>query len=137
MKVASTIARYLLGLIFLIFGLNGFLNFIPMPPPTGLAAQFVGALFVSHYTVVVFLCQLIPAILLLINRYTPLALAILGPVIVNIFCFHAFLAPRSAVSGHRGHSLDFDVLERSFRVCGLVPRARTGEPVSLEYCHLE
>ncbi|MGC2656338.1 MAG: hypothetical protein WA324_00060 [Bryobacteraceae bacterium] len=93
MKVASTIARYLLGLIFLIFGLNGFLNFIPMPPPTGLAAQFVGALFVSHYTVVVFLCQLIPAILLLINRYTPLALAILGPVIVNIFCFHAFLAP--------------------------------------------
>jgi putative oxidoreductase len=93
MKVASTIARYLLGLIFLIFGLNGFLNFIPMPPPTGLAAQFLGALSVSHYTVVVFLCQLIPAILLLINRYTPLALAILGPVIVNIFCFHAFLAP--------------------------------------------
>ena len=47
MKIASTIARYLLGLIFLTFGLNGFLHFIPMPPPTGVAAQFFGALFVS------------------------------------------------------------------------------------------
>jgi hypothetical protein len=49
MKIASTIARYLLGFIFLTFGLNGFLHFIPMPPPTGVAAQFFGALFVSRF----------------------------------------------------------------------------------------
>ena len=93
MKIASTTARYLLGFIFLVFGLNGFLHFIPMPPPAGIAGQFLGALFVSHFLVVVFLLQLIPAILLLINRYVPLALVLLGPVIVNIVLFHAFMAP--------------------------------------------
>jgi putative oxidoreductase len=92
-KIASTIARYLLGLIFLVFGLNGFLQFIHMPPPTGVAAQFVGALFVSHFLAVVFLLEVIPAVLLLVNRYVPLALILLGPVIVNIFLFHCFMAP--------------------------------------------
>jgi putative oxidoreductase len=93
MRIASLIARYLLGLIFLVFGLNGFLHFLPSPPPPGIAGQFVGALFVSHFLVVVFLLELIPAILLLINRYVPLALVLLGPVIVNIFLFHALMAP--------------------------------------------
>jgi uncharacterized membrane protein YphA (DoxX/SURF4 family) len=93
MKIAALIARYLLGLIFLVFGANGFLHFIPMPPPAGLAGQYMGALFVSHFLVVVFLLELIPAILLLVGRYVPLALVLLGPVIVNIFLFHAFLAP--------------------------------------------
>jgi putative oxidoreductase len=93
MKIASTIARYLLGFIFFVFGLNGFLHFIPMPPPDGTAGQFMGALFVSHFLVVVFLLELVPAILLLIDRYVPLALVLLGPVIVNIFLFHAFMAP--------------------------------------------
>jgi putative oxidoreductase len=93
MKIASTIARYLLGLIFFVFGLNGFLQFLHMPPPTGLAAQFVGAMFVSHFLVIVFLLELIPAILLLINRYVPLALVLLGPIVVNIVLFHAFMAP--------------------------------------------
>jgi uncharacterized membrane protein YphA (DoxX/SURF4 family) len=93
MKIASLIARYLLGLIFFVFGLNGFLHFLPAPPPPGVAGQFVGALFVSHFLVVVFLLELIPAILLLLNRYVPLALVLLSPVIVNIFLFHAFMAP--------------------------------------------
>jgi putative oxidoreductase len=93
MKIASTIARYLLGLIFLIFGLNGFLHFIPQPPPSGVPGQFLGAMFVSNYLVAVFLCQLIPAILLLAGRYVPLALIILGPIIVNIFLFHALMVP--------------------------------------------
>jgi putative oxidoreductase len=93
MKIASTIARYLLGFIFLTFGLNGFLHFIPMPPPTGVAAQFFGALFVSRFYVVIFLLQIVPAVLLLANRYVPLALTILGAVIVNILCFHIFMAP--------------------------------------------
>jgi putative oxidoreductase len=93
MKIASIIARYLLGLIFLVFGLNGFLHFIPMPPPKGLAAQFGGAIFVSHYWVVIFGVQVIGAVLLLVNRFVPLALVLLGPVIVNIFFFHALMAP--------------------------------------------
>ena len=93
MKIASTIARYLLGFIFLTFGLNGFLHFIPMPPPTGVAAQFFGALVASRFYVVIFLFQIVPALLLLANRYVPLALTILGAVIVNILCFHIFMAP--------------------------------------------
>ena len=93
MKIASLIARYLLGLIFVVFGANGFLHFIPMPPPPGVAGQFMGALFVSHVLVVIFLLQLAGGILLLAGRYVPLALVLLGPVIVNIVLFHAFMAP--------------------------------------------
>jgi putative oxidoreductase len=93
MKIASRIARYLLGLIFLVFGLNGFFNFLHMPGPTGVAAQFFGAIFVSHFYVVIFLLQIVPALLLLANRYVPLALAILGPIIFNIVCIHVFMAP--------------------------------------------
>jgi putative oxidoreductase len=94
MKLISTIARYLLGLIFLVFGLNGFFHFIPQPPPPpGPAGMFLGALFVSHYLVPIFLLQLIPAVLLLAGRYVPLALTLLAPVIVNILLFHALMAP--------------------------------------------
>jgi hypothetical protein len=93
MRTASTIARYLAGAIFLVFGLNGFLHFIPFPPPNGVAGQFMGALFVSHYLTVIFGVQVIGAVLLLANRYVPMALAVLAPVIVNILCFHALMAP--------------------------------------------
>lgn len=93
MRIASTIARYLEGVIFLVFGLNGFLHFIPLPPPTGVAAQFMGALFVSHYLMIIFGFQVIAGVLLLANRYVPLALAVLASVIVNILSFHALMAP--------------------------------------------
>jgi len=93
MKITYVIARLPLGFIFLLFGLNGFLNFLHMPPPSGVAAQFLGALFVSKFLLVVFLLQLIPAVLLLINRYVPLALTLLAPVIVNILLFHILMAP--------------------------------------------
>jgi hypothetical protein len=93
MKIASTIARYLLGLIFFVFGLNGFLHFIPGTPPPGPAADFFKAVIATHYWVVVFAAQTIGGALLLVNRYVPLALCILGPVIVNIFFFHVFMAP--------------------------------------------
>lgn len=93
MKTVSLLARLLLGLIFLVFGLNGFLNFIPMPPPTGVAGQYMGALFVTHYLVAVFLLQLTGGALLLANRFVPLALVLLGPVVVNILLFHALMAP--------------------------------------------
>jgi len=93
MKITAVIARFLLGLIFLVFGLNGFLHFIPSPPLSGVAGQFVGALFVSNYLVVVFLLQIVSAILLLINRYVPLALTVLAPIIVNILLIHTLMAP--------------------------------------------
>jgi putative oxidoreductase len=94
MKIAATIARVLLGLIFLVFGLNGFLNFLPMPPMTGLAGQYIGTLFASHYYVPIFLLQVTGALLLLANRFVPLALVLLGPVIANILIFHAVMAPQ-------------------------------------------
>ena len=93
MKILTNISRFLLGFIFLVFGLNGFLHFIPMPPPSGVAGQFLGAMFVSNYLLAVSGLQVISAALLLINRYVPLALTILGPIIVNILLFHALMSP--------------------------------------------
>jgi hypothetical protein len=93
MKTITVIGRYLLGLVFLVFGLNGFFHFIPMPPPTGPAAQFFGALYVSNYLAIIFLLQIIPAILLLLNRYVPFALTLLAPIIVNILLVHLLMVP--------------------------------------------
>jgi uncharacterized membrane protein YphA (DoxX/SURF4 family) len=93
MKTVVLIARVLLGLLFFVFGLNGFLHFIPSPPPSGLAGQFVGAMFVSHYLNVVFALQIVAGALLLANRFVPAALIILAPLLVNIALFHAFMAP--------------------------------------------
>src|SRR5438105_8359395 len=92
MKIIAIIARFLIGFIFLVFALNGFLHFIPASLPSGTSGQFDGALFVSNYLVVVCLLQLISAVLLVINRYVPLALALLAPVIVNILLFHLLMA---------------------------------------------
>ena len=97
MKITIVIARFLLGLIFLVFGLNGFLHFIPSTLPSGMAGQFVGALAASNYLVVVFLLQLVSAILLLVNRHVPLALTLLAPIIVNILLFHILMAPSGLI----------------------------------------
>ena len=94
MKIVILIARLLLGLVFFVFGLNGFLNFLSMGPmPTGLAGQFIGALFQSHYLWVVAGLQVAGGLLLLVNRFVPLALVLLGPVIVNILLYHLLLSP--------------------------------------------
>jgi len=92
MKIAALIARLLLGLIFVVFGLNGFLNFLSMGPmPTGVAGQFIGALFQSHYLHAVAAVQVMGGLLLLVNRFVPLALVLLGAVIANIFFYHLFM----------------------------------------------
>jgi uncharacterized membrane protein YphA (DoxX/SURF4 family) len=97
MKIVTLIARLLLGLISLVFGLNGFLNFLNMGPlPSGLAGQFIIALAASHYFWVVAGLQVAGGVLLLINRFVPLALVLLGPVIVNILLYHGFLNPSGA-----------------------------------------
>jgi putative oxidoreductase len=93
MKILVIISRLLLGLMFLVFGLNGFLNFIPMPPPTGVAGQYFGALFVSHYILAVFALEIVAGGLLLANRFVRMALIILAPILVNIVLFHASMAP--------------------------------------------
>jgi len=94
MQIATIIARSLLGLIFVVFGSNMFLHFIPMPPPPeGPAREFMTALFLSHYLYVVGALQVAGGALLLIGRKVPLGLTLLGPVIVNILCFHVLMAP--------------------------------------------
>ena len=100
MKIASTIARYLLALIFIVFGLNGFLHFLPMKPPSSdLAMQFFTVMSASHYLVVVFALQLIAGVLFLFPRTVPLALIIAGPLIVNILLFHGLMDPGGIVPG--------------------------------------
>ena len=94
MKIVTLIARLLLGLVFVVFGLNGFLNFLSTGPmPTGLAGQFMGTLALSHYFWVVAAVQILGGALLLANRFVPLALVLLGPVIVNILVYHVLMNP--------------------------------------------
>jgi putative oxidoreductase len=93
MKIAYTVARLLLGVIFLFFGSNLFLSFLHMPMPTGVMGQFSSALADSHYIYAVGFFQVVPAILLLLNRYVPLGLTLLAPVIVNICLVHFLMAP--------------------------------------------
>ena len=93
MKIAVLVARILLGLTFLVFGLNGFLNFLHMPMPPGPAGQYMGVLFVSHYLHAVCLVEVIGGVLLLSGQFIPLGLVLLGPVLVNILLFHTFLFP--------------------------------------------
>ena len=94
MKTTTTIIRILLGLIFTVFGLNGFLHFIPMPSMPQPAVDFFGALAATGYMIrLIFFGQLIGGVLLLTGVAVPLALVILAPIVVNILFFHLFLAP--------------------------------------------
>ncbi|MEO6638290.1 MAG: DoxX family membrane protein [Ginsengibacter sp.] len=92
--ITAHIARVLIGLIFLVFGLNGFLHFIPMPAQTGAAADFSMGLFKGQYFFpLMALTQVISGVLLLSGTLVPLALLLLSPIVVNIFFFHLALAP--------------------------------------------
>jgi len=94
MKATIAAARILLGLVFFVFGLNGFLHFIPMPPPQGRTGQFMGGLAATGYMFpLIFGVQTIAGALLLVGRFVPLALVALAPIVVNIVAFHLFLAP--------------------------------------------
>ena len=96
MKTVSIIARYLLGLMFTVFGLNGFLNFIHQVPPTNpLALQFLVAVSASHFAAFFFAVQLIGGLLLLSGYFVPLALTLLAAELYNILAFHLTLAPAS------------------------------------------
>ena len=93
-RFAPTVTRSLLGLIFFIFALNGFLHFIPQPPVPAAAGAFAGALAATGYMwTLINGVEVIAGALLLANRFVPLALALLAPSVVNIVLFHAMLAP--------------------------------------------
>jgi uncharacterized membrane protein YphA (DoxX/SURF4 family) len=94
MKILTIIARVLLGLVFVVFGSNAFLHFLPMPPlPQGVAGEYLHAFFASGYVYAIGGLQVIGGFLLLIGCFVPLGLTILGAIIVNILIFHALLAP--------------------------------------------
>ena len=99
MKIAVLIARVLLGLEFVVFGLNGLHPFIPAPPIPGPAGQFAGIMMASHYQQAVALVQVIGGLLLLSGQFLPLGLVLLGPVLVNILLFHALLMPAGILTG--------------------------------------
>ena len=91
MNIATIIARVLHGLVFVVFGSNAFLHFIPIPPMEGPSAAFMGAMAGTGYLQVVAALQVIGGAILLVGRYIPLGLTLLGPVIVNIVLFHIFM----------------------------------------------
>jgi uncharacterized membrane protein YphA (DoxX/SURF4 family) len=95
--ILPAIARVLMGLIFVFFGLNGFIHFLPQPKET---PPFAEALFKTGYMFPMIMgTQLLVGLLLLLNRFVPLALALIAPVIVNIIAFHIFLAPSGIAPG--------------------------------------
>ncbi len=93
MKIAVLIARVLLGLVFLVFGLNDFFHFIPMKPMPGDAGVLATLLYAHGWFLFHGVLYVIAAALLLVGRYVPVALVILGPFLVNILVFHLTLAP--------------------------------------------
>jgi putative oxidoreductase len=99
MKIAVLISRILLGLLFLVFGLNGFLNFLHGPMPTGLAGQYLAVMGGTLYLHFVFLVQIVGGVLLLSGQFIPLALVLLGPVIINILLFHVSMQPSGLPPG--------------------------------------
>src|SRR5580692_10041443 len=93
-RYAPAVSRVLLGLVFFVFGLNGFLQFLPQPPVPANAGAFMGALAATGYMFPLIKgVEVVAGALLLSNRFVPLALAILAPNVVNIVLFHAVLAP--------------------------------------------
>lgn len=100
MKIVTLIARILLGLVFFVFGLNKFYPFIPSGPlPTGVAGQFMEAMISSKYMMIVGAFEAVGGLLLLINRYVPLALCLLAPVIVNVLIVGILLTRMALGSG--------------------------------------
>ncbi len=102
MNKVIVLARILLGALFVLFGSNFFLHFLKMPMPTGDAGTYMGVLFMHHFLYVVGALQLIGGLLLLVGRFVPLGLVLLGPVIVNIILYHALLEPTGYRAGRCG-----------------------------------
>ena len=100
MKIATVIVRILVGLVFVFFGSNLFLHFLPTPPPPpGLAGDYIKVFVDSGYANVIGVMQLLAGLLLLIGRFVPFGLTILGGIIFNILCFHILMEPQGLGPG--------------------------------------
>src|SRR5580704_16454616 len=93
-------ARVLMGLAFVVFGLNKFLQFLTLPPFPEKAGAFFGALLATGYMIpLVAVTEIVSGALLVIGRFVPLALVMITPVVVNILLFSAFLDPAGSAAG--------------------------------------
>jgi putative oxidoreductase len=99
MKIAVVIARILLGLVFLVFGLNNFFHFMPMQPIPGDAGTFATIMYTHGWLTFHGILYVVAGLLLLVGRYVPVGLVLLGPILVNILLFHITLAPAGFAPG--------------------------------------
>lgn len=99
MKIAVIIARILLGLVFFVFGLNTLHPFMPTQLPAGDAGALLGLMFTHKWLLFIGILYVIAGALLLIGRYVPIALVILGPILVNILLYHVTFDPHGIIPG--------------------------------------
>ncbi len=132
MKMAVLVCRILLGLMFFIFGLNNLLHFIPMPPPSGDALTWIVIMGSHHWMNFVGVLMTIAGLLLLVNRFVPLALTLLAPILVNILLYHALLWPHGAAAAIVGGLLELVLIAFYFpsfvSLLAMNPEAGTRKP---------
>jgi hypothetical protein len=131
-----TVARYLLGAIFFVFGLNGFLQFLPAPPLPGPAGALMGAFAASGYMFpLIKATEVLAGLALLTNRFAPLALVVLAPVTIHILAFHAVLAPAGMIlplvvlAAHLGAAWGYRSLYRPLLAARAEPAASEGSRI--------
>ncbi len=116
MRSVVLVCRILLGLMFFVFGLNNILGFLKMPPPAAPdAGTFLTILHVSHWMSFVGAIMTVAGLLLLVNRFVPLALTLLAPIIVNILLYHALLWPHGAIPAIVALALELALIAAYFR----------------------
>jgi uncharacterized membrane protein YphA (DoxX/SURF4 family) len=129
-RIAPAVARYLLGLMFVVFGANFFLHFLPQPPLSGPSGDFAVALFKSGYVMqVVKSVEIVAGLLLLSNRFVPLALTLLAPIVVGIVGFHLSLAPAAGAAAYLAFALEI-FLAYSYRSAYAPLFEANAEPVA-------
>lgn len=115
MKIVVLVCRVLLGLMFFVFGLNNILHFLKMPPPSGDALTWIGIMGAHHWMNFVGVIMVVAGLLLLVNRFVPLALTLLAPVILNILLYHALLWPHGAAPAIAALVLELVLIAVYFR----------------------
>ena len=115
MKIVVLVCRILLGLMFFIFGLNNLLHFLKMPPPSGDALTWIGIMASHHWMNFVGVLMVVAGLLLLVNRFVPLALTLLAPIILNILLYHALLWPHGAAPAIAALVLELVLIAFYFR----------------------
>ena len=115
MKALALVCRLVLGVMFFVLGLNNLLHFIPLPPPGGDALTWMVIMSAHHWMNFVGALMTVAGLLLLVNRFVPLALTILAPIVVCILLYHALLWPHGAVLGILAALLEVVLLAVYFR----------------------